>query len=222
MQKQNYRKVMDIIEYSATHGWVDENGKPSDWIMRKYKEAHGNGRKIQLADNASTDIFDTWENPDLVDRYGNINDHGGYMELSFFNWETQEYEDLGVLPLSKSREHQRFTTYQNTDEFWNTEPTYSSRDLWKELGRRFIPMGVEEFLKKGKGPFFINVPDLLNKKFQFAVRGRLRQFGANSAFETDIFEDGDYKGRWRLEYQIDEKGKETWTESFDKNGGRTL
>jgi hypothetical protein len=96
--------------------------------------------------------------------------------------------------------------------------------LWRELGHR---LGLEAFQELGKrfspkqtkgalkGPQVINFTDLYNDKLKFSIRGRLRAVGPNSAYESIYSDqDGNPVGTWRYEYQVDEKGKESWMETF--------
>jgi RHS repeat-associated protein len=230
LQVKKYSKIYKIVEYSSNHGWVDNDGQPSSWLVRQQEKMHGDNIELKLTNLVSAFVFDIpddFVDKDLVKKYGDIDDHGGYMQIDFYNWETQELEHLGEIPLSKINEHEEFTVYSHSDELWNMDTDLAStKDKLRELGSRPLKQfGADIFQGKGvlgrsskvpkgtaRGPLVIDFQQLMLDKVRYRLKNILRALGPNSGYEVAVQNDLGITDFYMMTYQIDEQGNETFKE----------
>lgn len=215
IKKKDFQKIKDIIDYSASNGWVDDQGQPSDYIHRKAEEIYGKGSN-KLPIGVSTYIFDDLLiDESLVEKYGDIDDHGGYMSIYHYNYEIDDYEELGILPISKMNGFAESKDFILNDEFWQVNPTYNKYDIGEEFANRYLLFGrdlsIEKILDK-LGAKGISLPfdagSVLGDKLRFAIEGRLRTAGDGSSIVVPMMESGKRVGYIHMQYNINERGEE--------------
>lgn len=216
LKQSNYRKIIDILEYTTTHTWVDNEGKPSDYYSRINPDS-------QIPKDKSSVWSNFQDNPALKEKYGNIENGAGWISISFYNPETEKNEFLGYIPIAKINEHPELTLYRKSDSFWSVKPTNNAKEAaWEFLNRVAPGFGqdiIEKFLKIEK-PFQFDPNEVLESKAKFVIKTRLRTLGPNSMFIMPLLKDDKAVGYWKLEYQIEENGSEKWIETnnlFENN-----
>ncbi|TVR37531.1 MAG: hypothetical protein EA392_12545 [Cryomorphaceae bacterium] len=106
----------------------------------------------------------------------------------------------------------------NDDAFWEIEPTYSDDDRLEELQARGFDAGsklnsvIKLLKKRSLSPDFTS---LVDRKLEFAIKGRLKTLGPGNSMVIQITQSGtisrEVKGVRYIKYLgPDESGKEQW------------
>jgi RHS repeat-associated protein len=217
IEQGDYKVAWEKIIYCYTHGWVDNEGNPSDFVHRHYEELYGENQIWQIPKVSSALIFpnstDLPGDEDKHDnnysaKYGNYSSGGGWFEIYYFDYEKQESYFLGVIPNAKIRENQEMETYSVKDpQFQSVTPTYEFSDYMIGKRLRIAGYDVTMFLMKKSMPWSLSWDQQETLKKQKELRARLRTLGPNSRV-LGSYEEFGAKGSYIYTYTVDEKGNE--------------
>jgi RHS repeat-associated protein len=220
MEEGDFKSSWNKILYCMNNGWVNNQGSPSNFIHRDYKALHGDNRVWRIPSYASAEILpnskdlpgkeDNHKN-DYSTKYGSYELGGGWYEIYYFEYFTQQSVFLGIIPNAKTNENFETAFYKTTDEeLLNVTPTFKQCDneWWSRIA--LATNDIAFFLmNKRSMPFSLSYDQADYYKKIRVLKGKLRTIGPNSKVMGE-YQEGDKKGYFTLKYTIDESGNESF------------